>query len=178
MRPLYRARQFFAAVGADRQALGPAELAEAVAWLPAGAMPLFAAMSRGDQRHSLTIWRLLQAQGHTDAALAQAALLHDCAKQPGGVRLWHRVAVVLVKALWPARWSAWAQRETPPHGCRYPFWAHAQHPRLGAALAAAAGCDPVAVQLIRRHQEPAPAGGDSDSIGRLLAAFQAVDDDQ
>ena len=36
---------------------------------------------------------------------------------------------------------------------RYPFWAHANHPQLGAEMAAAAGCDPLAVTLIRRHQE-------------------------
>ena len=47
-----------------------------------------------------------------------------------------------------------AQAPPPARGSlRYPFWAHANHPQLGAEMAAAAGCDPLAVTLIRRHQE-------------------------
>jgi hypothetical protein len=59
-------------------------------------------------------------------------------------------------------------------------------------LAAAAGCDPLAVELIRRHQEqPAgvgyirctyplptvPPGEDRHLVNRLLAALQDADDD-
>ena len=45
---------------------------------------------------------------------------------------------------------------------RYPFWALANHPQLGAEMAAAAGCDPLAVMLIRRHQE---MGGGAEEQG-------------
>ena len=48
---------------------------------------------------------------------------------------------------------------------RYPFWAYANHPKLGAELAAAAGCDPLAMTLIRRHQETG-RGARGAAVGR------------
>lgn len=151
------------------------EEAEARAALPDAAWPLFAGMPREDQRHSLQVLRTLRAQGNHDPALAQAALLHDCAKQRGGVTLFHRVAVVLLKAGRPDLLAAWSAGPEPgPGGWRQGFWAHARHPEMGAVLASAAGCDPVAVALIRRHQEPAGPG----ETDRLLAALQAADDEQ
>jgi hypothetical protein len=120
----------------------------------------------------------LQGAGHDHPALFQAALLHDCAKREGGVRLWHRVALMLLKAFWPALPAHWAAEPAPVcTDWRYPVWAHLHHPERGAELAAAAGCDPLAVALIRRHQEsPAMRAGDP-SVDGLLAALQAADDD-
>ena len=84
----------------------------------------------------------------------QAALLHDVAKSTGGVTLFHRIAVVLIKIARPD-WAARLTQTPAPDraNLRYPFWAHANHPQQGAEMAAAAGCDPLAVTLIRRHQE-------------------------
>jgi hypothetical protein len=173
-RARYRVRQFTDAVGAAVSPLTPSEHGQARAVLPAAAWPLFEAMPRADQRHSLRVWRTLRARGRDDRALAQAALLHDCAKRQGGVTLMHRVAVVLLKAYAPETLRGWAAIPAPgPGGWRQPFWAHAHHPEAGAALAAQAGCDPAAVDLIRRHQDP-PGDGPSD---HLLAALQAADDD-
>jgi hypothetical protein len=153
-RALYRVRQFFNALGAYIRPLTAAERAEARAWLPRTAWPLFDAMPRNDQRHSLNVLRSLRTAGHRDPALLQAALLHDVAKSTGGVTLLHRVAVVLLKGVRPD-WADRMVRTAPParDNLRYPFWAHANHPRLGAEMAAAAGCDPLAVTLIRRHQD-------------------------
>ncbi len=146
--------------------------------LPETARHLFDGMPPADQRHSLKVLAALQAAGHDHPALLQAALLHDCAKREGGVRLWHRVALVLLKAFWPALAARWAAEPAPARtDWRYPMWAHLHHPERGAELAAAAGCDPLAVALIRRHQEPPAAHAGDPSLDELLAALQAADDD-
>ena len=175
-RPFYRGRQFSLAAIAALRPLSPAESAETRAGLPASAWGLFAGMSHADQRHSLNVLHTLIAAGQEHPALRQAALLHDCAKREGGVRIWHRVAVVLLKAFWPELLRRWAVAPVPARGdWRGPLWAHLRHAQRGAELAAARGCDPVAVTLIRRHQDGLPTGhADTD---RLLAALRAADDD-
>ena len=121
-------------------------------------------MPHNDQHHSLTVLRALCAAGHAEPALMQAALLHDVTPSAGGVTLFHRVAVVLIKIVWPGWLARLAPAPSPAHGDpRYPFWAHANHPQLGAKMAAAAGCDPLAVTLIRRHQE---TGGGAEGANK------------
>ena len=177
-RALYRSRQFFQALGAGLTPLTPKERGLAWEHLPEAARHLFDAMPPADQRHSLNVLAALQDAGCDPPALLQAALLHDCAKREGSVRLWHRVALVLLKAFWPALAARWAAEPAPVCAdWRYPLWAHLHHPARGAALAAAAGCDPLAVTLIRRHQEPPTAHADDPSLDGLLAALQAADDD-
>jgi len=131
----------------------------------------------------------------------QAALLHDAAKSSGGVTLFHRVAVVLLKVARPDWAARLAQAPAPARSdLQYPFWVLANHPHLGAEMAAAAGCDALAVTLIRRHQETGGGAEEQGSRGtgersgasisqsqgpapgqplvyRLLAALQAADDD-
>jgi hypothetical protein len=172
----YRVRQFAAAVIAAFRPLPAAEAALARRHLPPAAWPLFDAMARADQRHSLRVLATLQARGQTQEALLQAALLHDCAKDAGGVRLGHRVAKVLLMAFWPACLQRLAAAPPPPAGSlRAGLWAHLHHPGRGAELAAAAGCDPLAVALIQRHEMPANSGG--PEADQLLQALQAADDD-
>lgn len=175
-RVLYRGRQFFRALAADFRPLSPDELALAHKQLPATAWPLFDAMPAADQRHSLAVMKALQAAGHVEQPLMEAALLHDCAKRVGGVRLWQRVAKVLLRAFWPALWTRWTADPAPDrHTWRYGLWAYHHHPAISAGLAAAAGCDPLAVALIRRHE--GPLGLDDAAADRLLRALQAADDD-
>jgi len=120
----------------------------------------------------------LQADGVVPPPLGQAALLHDCAKHRGGIRLWHRVAVVLVKAFDPGRMDRWRDMEAPaPNDWRSPFWAHIHHPEHGARLAAEAGCDPLAVILIRCHGDAHPRGALDPLTEHLLARLRAADDD-
>jgi len=182
-RAAYRVRQFVSVVSAYTRPLTAEERTEAGAWLPEKAMALFDGMPRNDQRHSLNILRSLRAAGRDDPALMQAALLHDVAKSAGGVRLFHRMAVVLLKVVWPGWAARMAQTQAPARSdLRYPFWAHANHPRLGAEMAAAVGCDPVAVTLIREHQETGGGAATRErrsggEIDRLLIALQAADDD-
>lgn len=176
-RPLYRAGQFFAALAAALAPLPAADLAEARACLPGAAWPLFDAMPRADQRHSLRVLRALRAAGPVEPALAQAALLHDCAKGRA-VGLVQRVGVVLLRAAAPALLARWTSGPLPPRrSWRYGFWLHVNHPARGAELAAAGGCTGLAVTLIRRHQEPPGVASGDDAVDRLLAQLRAVDDD-
>jgi hypothetical protein len=174
----YRVRQLVSAIRASSFPMSEAQANEARLSLPEGAWRLFRAMPGQDQRHGLGVLHTLQRRGEVPPALAQAALLHDCAKHRGGIRLWHRVAVVLVKALDPERMARWRDMERPaPRSWRYPFWAHLHHAEDGALLAAEAGCDPLAVTLIRFHgEQPAPRALDT-TAGRLLAELRAADDD-
>jgi hypothetical protein len=174
----YRVRQFANAIRAGMSPLSEAQIGEVQAVLPAEARRLFDAMPRQDQRHGLEVLHALQANGEVPPPLAQAALLHDCAKHRGGIRLWHRVAVVLVKAFDPGRERRWRDMEAPaPKAWRYPFWAHVHHAENGARLASEAGCHPLAVTLIGRHGDAPPPGGLDPQTERLLARLRAADDD-
>jgi hypothetical protein len=126
---MYRAQQFFRAVGAR---MGPAAWAEVEALLTP----------------------------------PQVALL-----------LWHRVAIVLLRAFVP-RWMAWLTRKAEPGHWRYPFYAHRMHAEIGARWAEEAGCSSLAVWLIANHQSFVDQGtsGREDSRVRLLAALRWADD--
>jgi len=177
-RAAYRVRQFGWAVAAWWQRPATDELEAARRVLPEGGWRVFTAMPAADQTHALKVWADLRGAGYDDPALAQAALLHDAAKRPGGVTLIHRVAVVLIKAFAPGRWSKLkAQPEPPRRSLLYPLWAHANHPLTGARLAGQVGCHPQAVDLIRRHQDPLPPAAQWTAQDRLLAALQKADDD-
>lgn len=134
------------------------------ATLPQAGRALFATMSRADQRHSLNVYRALRERGHEDAELLAAALLHDCGKGSGRVRLWVRPPFVLLRAFAPSalRWLARA----PEPWWRRPFYRAWRHADIGADLAREAGLSQHVVLLIRTHHQPnGPA-----------AALHAVDD--
>lgn len=177
-RAAYRVRQFVQAVKARWRGPDEQDLAQARRALPDAGWRLFRGMPRSDQVHALKVWAALRAAGFDDAALSQAALLHDAAKHLGGVTLLHRVVVVLIKALAPGAWRRLKASPAPSRrSVLYPLWAHANHPATGAQLAAGAGCMPQAVTLIGRHQETVPAGKQPSHEDRLLLALQRADDD-
>lgn len=120
--------------------------------LPERAQPIFYAMSRNDQRHSLTVYRALLARGCGDADLLAAALLHDSGKGEGRVRLWVRPVFVLLRAFAPGL-LRWLARE-PEARWRRPFYSAWRHADIGADLAAQAGLSERAVLLIRTHHQP------------------------
>ncbi len=176
-RAAYRVQQFGQAVFAAWRSPDQEELEEARNWLPEAGWQLFAEMPRAEQRHALNVWRSLKAAGYRQPELAQAALLHDVAKYRGGVKLFHRVAVVLMKAFAPRTWQRLKVLAEPPRSdLRYPLWSHANHPAASAVLAAAAGCSSEAVDLIRRHQEVLTTSQTRTPAEILLAALQAADD--
>ena len=193
---LYRATQFFAALKAvlwGGSRLTPADEALVTSILTTPAQQrLLARMSPNDQRHALAVLRTLQGAGYDQRALLQAALLHDVAKSMGQPLI-HRVLIVLLKAFWPAaleRLGEWGmgngERRITNNSSfilhpssfpnwRRPFVVHAHHPAIGAAWAEEAGCEPLAVRLIARHQE-ALASEPIGEVEKLLAALQWADD--
>lgn len=172
-RAYYRSSQFFKAVGA-RVTNDDRILVESVLDTPAE-RALFERMPVADQRHAVDLLLTLQAEGHDHPALMQAALLHDVAKSGAGITIFHRVIVVLLRAFRPA-WLAWLAQDAGGSRWRRPFARYLEHPAIGADLAAAAGCFPLAVSIIRRHQSPVPPSSDrlEDQLLRLL---QAADDE-
>ncbi len=148
-RPLYRARQLFASL---RTEIGEAERGEAAELLGERLFPLFEAMVPRDQRHCLDVLQTLQRQGFQDRDVLQAALLHDAGKGEG-VRLWQRVAYVLLASISRGLLERLARRGVPFGRLRAGLAALHHHAERGAALAEQAGAAAVVVDLIRRHEE-------------------------
>src|SRR6187397_3210786 len=112
---MHRVEQF---LGHVRASVTPAEAATARRLLPDAAWPLFAAMPVADRRHALDVVGRLMAAGADDPDVLAAALLHDGAKGHR-MRLWHRVAGVLMEAVSP---RALTRLASPDQGSwRYPF---------------------------------------------------------
>jgi hypothetical protein len=136
--------------------------------LPPDLFVLYRKMRRTERQHSLRVLQQLIENGETQPDLLTAALLHDVGKTRAPFFLPEKVLVVLVKAAAPKRMQQWGSG--PAHGWRRPFAVSVQHPTWGAEMVAAAGGSPLAVELIRRHAEPA------SETDHLLRALQAVDD--
>lgn len=132
----------------------PGEVEVARRLLPDSAWPLFTGMSTADRRHALDVVARLAAAGQRDPDLLAAALLHDAAK---GVRmrLWHRVAGVLLQAIAPRALARLASADE--RTWRYPFHLFLHHAALSADAASAAGCTPRAAAFIRGSAAPADA---------------------
>ena len=162
-RAAYRSRQFF---GALRARLEEGERAEVAAHLTPAEQRLFSAMDLRDQRHALDVFRVLKSGGERDAALLAAALLHDVGKGP--IRLWQRVAFVLLRAISPRLLRRLASANGG--GWRGALGRSLDHAERGAALAEAAGSTPETVRLIRLHRSPA---GDDVALSLLQAADEA-----
>jgi len=133
--------------------------------LPPDAARLFAAMPVADRRHALDVTGRLLAAGHDDPDVLCAALLHDAAKGHR-MRLWHRVAGVLLEALAPALLRRMASPD--PGSWRHPFHLHLHHAELSAEMAMAAGCGPRTADFIR--------GSGAGVDARLQRALAEADD--
>jgi hypothetical protein len=190
----YRVCQFFAAikaalptwVGGVKEDVAAADRALLVSILPLSSQQrLFDRMPPNDRRHAIAVARTLQEAGYRQPALLQAALLHDAGKSLGQPIL-HRTLIVLFEACWPAalpRLSTPGSSASGIHNSlltnvpfwRRPFVIHAQHPAIGATWAEAVDCEPLAINLIARHQDKL-SGEPTDETGKLLAALQWADD--
>jgi hypothetical protein len=106
-------------------------------------------------------------------------LLHDLGKCRHFLQPWERVWIVLALAFLGHRARRWGQVVVNDLK-RLPFWqlplvVAEQHPAWGAEMVAQAGGSPLAVALIRHHQDETP-NTLLASQERLLARLQAVDD--
>jgi hypothetical protein len=169
---LYRVRQFFDAARAAP--LEDSEIRRIRPVLNDAALELFQSMPPGDRRHSLRIFDELSARGHRARPLLQAALLHDVAKRRVGLA--HRTAVILLNALAPALLPRVASAS--PSSWRYPLHLSLVHPARGAELAARAGVDAAAVELIRHHQDSAPrfSGPNAALLSEWHTTLKSLDD--
>ena len=114
--------------------------------LPDSGVALFESMPVADRRHALDVAGRLIAMGHDDRDLLGAALLHDAGKGHR-MRLWHRVAGVLLAAVAPSALRRLASPDTT--SWRHPFHLYLHHAPMSAALASRAGCDPRVGAFIR-----------------------------
>ncbi len=151
----------------------PVDDQAAAVYLSPRLLALFRQMRPGERQHSLNVLQTLQARGETHPALLAAALLHDCGKVRASYWLWERAIVVIVRRLAPERAIKWGIGE--PTGWRRPFVVNQQHPAWGAAMAQAAGTDPLVVELIAGHQRKIDHIP-SNEFERLLVTLQAADD--
>ena len=127
----------------------PEERAALVTWIAPAQLDLFDTMHVADRRHGLDVVASLRAEGVTEPDLLIAGLLHDAGKGDTGV--WPRVAYSLgtpVRRLDPAAW-----RRCSPGSARA-LERLRTHAETSAALAAAAGCSPRTVELIRNQDAP------------------------
>ena len=143
----------------------PAEEAGARHLLPDAAWPLFTGMPVADRRHALNVAAHLLAAGQTDPDLLAAAMLHDVAKGRR-MRLWHRVAGVLLAAIAPRLLARLASPDE--RSWRYPFHLYLHHSALSAEAALRAGCSPRTAGLIRGDAQPSDAP--------LLVALRRADE--
>jgi HD-like signal output (HDOD) protein len=170
--PFYRARQFWRAARAVP--LSRQEIERVRTVLNEDALALYQTMPPGDLHHALDIHDALVGQGYTATPLLQAALLHDVAKRQVGLA--HRTGVILLNKLSPDALKRAASADT--RSWRFPFHVSLHHPEIGAALAAHAGVDERALELIRAHQERTYlfTGEHAAQLREWHALLQALDD--
>jgi hypothetical protein len=114
---------------------------------PAG-LALFDSMHVADRRHGLDVVATLRADGIDDPEVLVAGLLHDAAKGDTGIL--PRVIHSLGQA-----WSGWIPRVARlVPGMGDSLDRLRTHAEVSARLAAAAGCSPRTVELIRWQEAP------------------------
>jgi hypothetical protein len=140
-----KVRQFRSHV---RARVSASERSELAAWLAPAQLELFDAMHVADRRHGLDVVATLRADGVTDPDALVAGLLHDAGKGETGVG--PRVAYSLGQRYGPLFWRA----ASVVPGWRAALRRLETHASTSAELAAAAGCSPRTVALIRFQDAP------------------------
>jgi len=149
-----KVRQFRSHVGAR---VAPSERDELATWLTEPQTALFDAMHVADRRHGLDVVATLRGDGVGEPDVLVAGLLHDAGKGSTGVG--PRVAYSLGQRYGR---GVWRVAGILP-GWRVALWRLETHAETSAELAAAAGCSPRTVALIRDQDAPRDA-----EFGELL----------
>ena len=131
-----------------RARVAPEERSGLATWLTPAQLAVFDAMHVADRRHGLDVCATLRGEGVTDPEVLLAGLLHDAGKGETGV--WPRVAYALGQAY--GSW-VWHVAAIVP-GVRRALDRLRTHAESSAELAAAAGCSPRTVELIRHQDAP------------------------
>lgn len=131
-----------------RARVAPDERAALATWITPVQLALFDSMHVADRRHGLDVVASLRAEGVTEPDVLLAGLLHDAGKGDTGV--WPRVAHALASHY--GQWIATVARRMP--GLGDPMERLRMHASTSAELAAAAGCPPRTVELIRYQDAP------------------------
>ena len=119
-----------------------------VPWITPAQLALFDAMHVADRRHGLDVVASLRTEGVGEQDLLLAGLLHDAGKGDTGV--WPRVVYTL-----GSRYGAWIRQVAAVlPGFRSALERLETHAERSAVLAAAAGCSPRTVGLIRNQDSP------------------------
>lgn len=146
-----------------RARVDASERAALPVWLTPAQLALFDAMHVADRRHGLDVVATLRGDGQVDEELLLAGLLHDAGK--GATGLWPRVAYSLGQ-----EYGSWVWRIAGAlPGFRVALTRLQDHAAASAELAAAAGCPPRTVALIRNQDAPR----DGDAGERLRLADEA-----
>jgi hypothetical protein len=166
----YRVEQFLRALTA-RHAISGQRIEQAERILTADTRELFARQAPQDQRHALAVYEALFEGGHTGQDLLTAALLHDVGKVAARLPAWQRGMFVLAERCLPGMLDRAVRDETRR------WWRsladYAEHAEIGARWAEEAGCSPLTVALIRRHEEQLETCQTDED--RLLVILQAAD---
>ena len=128
--------------------MAPEERKGLEAWTSPGQRALFDSMHIADRRHGLDVVASLRADGATEPDVLIAGLIHDAGKGDTGVG--PRIAYTLGE-----RYGTWVWDVA----AFLPGWRAAlarlrTHAETSAVLAAAAGCSPRTVELIRHQDAP------------------------
>ena len=140
-----------------------AERDDTATWLSPAQLAIFDGMHVADRRHGLDVVAALRAGGETEVEVLLAGLLHDAGKGETGMvpRILH--ALGQARITWPALALGWWP------GMRAALVRLRDHAETSAQLAAAAGCSPRTVDLIRWQDEPR----DPEAGERLRLADEA-----
>jgi len=170
LRIAYRVKQFVSALLASVQPMDVTVLAR---YLSSAEVELFLRQDAALQQHSLRVLRILESRGCRDAVLLEAALLHDVGKSEGRIRLWHRVAKVLLDAVSPALSERLGADDAG--SWRYQFCVQAHHPALGAEMIRVAGGESSVAELIADHHTPVAKTQRRGLDAERLIALQRAD---
>jgi hypothetical protein len=131
-----------------RASVAPAERDALATWLTPAQLALYDAMHVADRRHGLDVVASLRTDGADDREVLLAGLLHDAGK--GRTSIAPRIVYALGQAYGAWVWRAGSM--LPP--LRRALRRLQDHATTSATMAAAVGCSPRTVELIRHQDAP------------------------